>query len=426
MLILIVSFIYIQAFSELPNRLLIIDGKEYIFNLKIPFLANLYQDKKVDLRLNGNRINNGISNINMMNEFTLLSNKSNASTVNLNFKLFGFIPFKSVQIDVVPNKMLIPCGNSIGVKIHTDGALVVGTSKILGADGKYYEPYSSANVLIGDYIVKVNGIKINNISQITSLMEKTSGQTLKLIIKRKGSLMPVNINPCKSSDGKYRIGLWLRDSTAGIGTLTFFDKETGIFGALGHGITDVDSGTLMVITNGEILSSNIISIKRGYSGSPGELKGILMVNKGKGEVIKNTEYGIYGKVNAASSLIPNNKALPIALRNDIKEGPAQIITNINGMNIAFYNIEIQNVLKQNLDSSKNMIIKITDKRLLNSTGGIVQGMSGSPIIQNGKLVGAVTHVLINDPTKGYGIFIESMIQKSNSIINVNKQLDTAS
>lgn len=426
MLFVVFTFVYLQALSELPNKLLIIDGKEYVFDLKMPFLVNLSQDKKVDLRLNGSRIDNGIKNINMMNQFTLLSNKNQDSTVNLNFKIFGFIPFKSMQVNVVSNKKLIPCGNSIGVKIHTDGALVVGTSKILGSDGEYYEPYNSSNINVGDYIIKINDTEIKNIPQITSVIEKTSGQPLKLLIKRKGSYIQAKVTPCKSSDGKYRIGLWLRDSTAGIGTLTFYDKENGIFGALGHGITDVDSGTLMVINNGEILSSSIVSIKKGYSGNPGELKGILMVNKGKGEVIKNTEYGIYGRVNNNSSIVPNNKAIPIALRNEIKEGPAQIITSINGNNISFYNIQIQKVIRQNIDSSKNMIIKITDKRLLDYTGGIVQGMSGSPIIQDGKLVGAVTHVLINDPTKGYGIFIESMIQKADSVINKTDELDTAS
>lgn len=422
-LLIIFTFIYLQALSQIPNKLLIIDGKEYVCDFKMPFLVNLSQDKKVDLKLNGN---NGITNLNMMNRFTLFTKTNKDSKVNLNFKMFGFIPIKTVLVDVVSNKMLIPCGNSIGVKIHTDGALVVGSTKILGIDGIYHEPYNSSNINIGDYIIRINNIQINNISQITSIMEKNLGKALKLKVKRNGVLIDTLITPCKSRDGKYRIGLWLRDSTAGIGTLTFYDMGNKTFGALGHGITDVDSGTLMTINNGEVIPSNIIAVKKGYRGNPGELQGVILENKGKGRIIKNTEYGIYGQIDNHSAIIPQNKALPIALRNDIKEGPAQIITNINGSNLNVYNIEIQRVLRQNIDSSKNMIIKITDERLLNYTGGIVQGMSGSPIIQNGRLVGAVTHVLINDPTKGYGIFIESMIQKAGEIFNSSEELSNAS
>lgn len=414
-------FVYLQALTEIPNQLLIIDGKEYVFDFKMPFTVNLYQDKKVDLKLNGNDINNGITNLNMMKQFTLLTKTNKDSRVNINLKMFGFIPLKTMMINVVPNKTVIPCGNSIGVKIHTNGALVVGTTSVLSSDGKYYEPFKSSNINIGDYIIKINDLQIKDISQVTSIIEKSLGQTIKLEIKRNGRIIYTTVKPCKSQDGIYRIGIWLRDSTAGIGTLTFYDKDNGIYGALGHGITDIDSGMLMTINNGEIVPSKVISVKKGYRGKPGELKGMLMEHYGKSNIIQNTEYGIYGKIDKNSTIIPHNKALPIALRNEIKEGPAQIITNINGSDLNIYNIEIQKVFLQNIDSSKNLIIKITDERLLNYTGGIVQGMSGSPIIQNGKLIGAVTHVLINDPTRGYGVFIESMIQKADSMIN--KQLE---
>lgn len=419
------TFIYLQAVSVIPNQLLIINGKEYICDFKVPFTLNFLSDKKVDLKLNGNKINKDGMSLNMLNSFTLYSGEQKDSHVNLNIKMFGLIPIKTIMLNIVPDKKVIPCGNSIGVRIHTEGVLVVGTTKVFAYDGKYYEPFKSSGIEIGDYIIKLNDTKISNINQVTSIMEKTSGKQLKIQIKRGAVLYDTVVNPCKSKDGKYRIGVWLRDSTAGIGTMTFFDNKNGIFGALGHGITDVDSGTLMSINNGEIVSSYIISVKKGYKGNPGELKGALIESKGKGKIIQNTDFGIYGKINSASSIVPRNKPISIALRNDIKEGPAQIITSINGCNINVYNVDIQKVFRQSTDSTKNMIIKITDERLLNLTGGIVQGMSGSPIIQNGKLIGAVTHVLINDPTRGYGVFIESMIQKSQGIFN-NVKLPSAS
>lgn len=426
MLFIIFAFIYISAISEIPNKLLIINGKEYVFDFKMPFGINIVPDKKVDSKLNKNKVNSGITDSKITDKLVFVTKDNKDSKINISLKMFGFFPLKSMLINVVPDKMFIPCGNSIGVKIHTNGALVVGTTKILGDDGKYYEPYNSSNICIGDYIVKINNTNINEISQVSSIIEKTLGQTLNLTINRNDTLINTKITPRKASDGKYRIGIWLRDSTAGIGTLTFYDKENKTFGALGHGITDVDSGRLMTINKGEIIPSNIVAVKKGYRGNPGELKGILMESKGRGRIIKNTEYGIYGQIDNNSRIIPENKALPIALRNDIKEGPAQIITSINGSTLNAYNIEIQRVFRQNIDSSKNMIIKITDERLLNYTGGIVQGMSGSPIIQNGKLVGAVTHVLINDPTKGYAIFIESMIQKADNIFNNKAEMPSAS
>jgi stage IV sporulation protein B len=213
-----------------------------------------------------------------------------------------------------------------------------------------------------------------------------------------------------SDDKKYHIGLWVRDSTAGIGTLTFYDPKTSAFGALGHGITDIDTGLLMPVDSGEIIESSILGIKVGKSGVPGELKGVFIEDMRLGTIENNSEFGIYGKLsdNAANKI--TGKLYPIGLRSEIKEGPAVILSNIDGKSIAEFEIEIQKVSRQNINGSKGMIIKVTDQKLLEATGGIVQGMSGSPIIQNGKIIGAVTHVLVNDPTKGYGIFIEGMLK----------------
>jgi stage IV sporulation protein B len=217
--------------------------------------------------------------------------------------------------------------------------------------------------------------------------------------------------------------LWVRDSTAGIGTLTFYEPETLNFGALGHGITDIDTGILMASSSGEILESSILGIKKGTQGSPGELKGVFIEDEKRLGIIKmNTESGIYGTLTENGEKKATKRLYPIGLRSEVQEGPAVILSNIDGNSVKEYDVEIERVSRQNVNGTKGMIIRITDESLLKATGGIVQGMSGSPIIQNGKLVGAVTHVLVNDPAKGYGIFIEAMVKNiaGNKTANLEK------
>ena len=231
------------------------------------------------------------------------------------------------------------------------------------------------------------------------------------------------MTPVKSSeDGKYHIGLWVRDSTAGIGTLTFYDADTGKFGALGHGITDIDTGTLMSVKSGEKLESDILGVKMSRSGVPGELKGVFSEGRQLGTIESNTEVGIYGKLEKHAMQRMKGKMYPVGVRANIKEGPAVILSNIDGKKTEEYDIVIQKVSRQNLNGSKGMIIKITDERLLSTTGGIVQGMSGSPVIQDGKIVGAVTHVLVNDPTRGYGIFIETMLMNASQNLSAGYKM----
>ena len=415
LVLLLFCYIYIQALFTIPNELFILNGEDYICNFKTPLFVGLLPEKQVNLRLNGNAIaTNGVK-VNLMSPFTLSSN--NQEKVSLKLKLFGFIPLKTMVVEVVPNKNVIPCGNTIGVKIFTQGALIVGTSKVDGLNGKVYEPYKVAGLKQGDYIIEIENQKIINVTDVVEYMENYKGENISIKINRNNSIISTRIQPVKGyKDNKYKMGLWLRDSTAGIGTMTFYDPDTKVFGALGHGIADVDTGNIMNIQKGEILYSNIVSVKRGLKGSPGELRGMFIDNKGSlGQILDNCECGIFGIVNNEGNIVPQNKPMPIALRSQIKEGPAQIISNISGKSTNVYNIEIQKIYRNSLSSSKSMVIKITDERLLNYTGGIVQGMSGSPIIQNGRLVGAVTHVLVNDPTRGYGVFIEWMIQRGNTI-----------
>ncbi|MBU3098709.1 MULTISPECIES: SpoIVB peptidase [Clostridium] len=321
---------------------------------------------------------------------------------------------KSTFVTENQDIMVYPGGQPIGVKLNTKGVLVVALSDIDGTNGKKQSPASNAGVEIGDSIIKINNIVINHAEDIRRFVnsEKNPELTLKIQRRNGSKIFDVKVKPTiDSTDGKQKIGLWVRDSTAGVGTLTLYDSKTNKFAALGHPITDSDTGTILSINNGVIISSNIISIKKGTKGTPGELRGLFIdENKIKGQLINNTECGIFG--NGTKSLINNkfNKPMKIGLKNEIKEGEAQILTTINGNEPELFKIEIQKLLQQDIPGSKSMIIKITDPRLLEKTGGIVQGMSGSPIIQNNKIVGAVTHVLINKPDVGYGIYIEWMLK----------------
>jgi len=310
--------------------------------------------------------------------------------------------------------MVYPGGQPIGVKLNIKGVLVVALSDIDSGNGKIVSPAASAGVQIGDSIIKINNVDINHAEDVTRFVNRENNSDITLKIQHKNNLntFDIKVRPAlDSKDGKRKLGLWVRDSTAGVGTLTLYDDKTKKFAALGHPITDADTGTILSVSNGVIVSSNIVSIKKGTRGNPGELRGLFIdENIIKGQIIKNTECGIFG--DGTKNLINNkfNKPMKIGLRNEIKEGKAEILTTINGTEPELFDIEIQKLLPQNSSGSKSMIIKITDSRLLEKTGGIVQGMSGSPIIQNNKIIGAVTHVLINKPDMGYGIYIEWMLK----------------
>lgn len=324
-------------------------------------------------------------------------------------KLFGIIPVRSVNINVLEQEEIVPCGNTIGIKMFTKGLICVGTSEISEASGKLFNIAGENDIKIGDIILSANGEELNTTERFSVIISKSDGNALEIVIDRNGAQYKKSITPVLTSDG-YKLGLWVRDSTAGIGTLTFYDDKSNKFGALGHPITDSDTGRLMPVSSGTIVGANIIGVKKGEKGKPGELKGVFDAQSGDiGVIEKNTPQGIYGTLNVLN--IDNIKdKIPIASRNRIREGAAQIISNINEKEVEVFNIEIQRVMLTNTDGNKDLVIKVTDDNLLARTGGIVQGMSGSPIIQDGAIVGAVTHVFVNDPTRGYGVFIDSMLR----------------
>ena len=328
-------------------------------------------------------------------------NTEKADRYSVDAKLFNVIPIKSVDVSVVPKKYLIPSGEAIGVKLYTDGVLVVGISDVTDNYGNIFQPAKDAGIEIGDRILAVNGKKVKNIDDFADKINE-AGEKATVEIARDDQKFSVELLPAYSKDGGYKIGLWVRDSTAGIGTLTFYNPENGTFGALGHGICDSDTKGLMTVKKGSINACRIRSVIKGERGVAGELSGDFSGIE-IGSISKNTHEGISGKANS----VPQNEPLIIASRFEVKKGEAEILCDVDGAGPRRYKIEITKIQKGG--DGKNLVLKVTDHRLISKTGGIVQGMSGSPILQNGKIVGAVTHVFVNDPTKGYGIFIENML-----------------
>ena len=307
-------------------------------------------------------------------------------------------------------------GNSVGVRVSTDGVLAVGYSDLTTGEGEVESPAQNGGIQIGDRLISVNGNKIKNSKDLSKKINESKSENVEILIERNGEEITKNINLSKNADGDYKIGLWVRDSTAGVGTLTFYDKESGKYGAIGHPITDSETEKILSIKNGDLLNSSIISIKKGVKGNPGELRGIFSSDKKPiGNVTGNTQCGIFGSMNTENLKNINNKTYKVGWRDEIQPGPAQIITTIDEEGPKLYDIEIVKLAKQDSISTKSMVIKITDERLLEKTGGVVQGMSGSPIIQNDKIIGAVTHVLVNKAEVGYGIYIEWMLKDAKII-----------
>jgi len=336
-----------------------------------------------------------------------------AGTAEMAIGAFG-ITMRRVTLDVVSDIKVVPLGTAIGVRINTDGVMVLGTSSFLGEDGETHSP--SDNILrAGDLISHANGSEVNCKEDLSELVAESTGDVI-LKLRRGDEQMEITITPqVAATDGVRRIGTWVRDSTKGIGTLTYYNPATSTFGALGHGILDVDTKKLMSVKSGTIMPSTVTSVVRGARGAPGELEGKVDTTRKFGQISVNSPSGIYGRLDAAAQeQIVTREPIPIALRSHIKEGPATILTGVSASEVQEFEIYIENVNRFTTDETKGMVIRITDPKLLEITGGIVQGMSGSPILQNGRIVGAVTHVFVQDPTKGYGIFIESMIQSEKN------------
>lgn len=304
-------------------------------------------------------------------------------------------------------RCLIPLGKAVGIKLFADGVLIVEASDV-EAQGKSVSPAKDCGLKEGDLLLRLNEQKIESTEHLQSLLQENGAATVTLSVRRGSKTMEVSAKPAVCDDGVYRLGAWIRDSMAGIGTLTYYDPASGVYGALGHGITDVDTHQLMPLSSGSIMETTVKAVKKGTRGDPGELKGDFSVQRDVGTVSANTEGGIFGTVDD-QDFLSQARAMPVASAQEVSVGAATILATISGSETQEYAAEIVK-LYDGREPTRNLLLRITDQRLLNTTGGIVQGMSGSPILQNGKFVGAVTHVLVNDPQQGYGILMENMLR----------------
>lgn len=333
-----------------------------------------------------------------------------ADSLEMQVKLFGILPFKQVGIRVIEDQELIPVGVPIGIYVKTEGVMVIGTGEFRSVNGEKVAP--AEHILkSGDYVVKLNGTEVADKDDLITRIENGSGEAAILTIRRGEEYFDVKIDPVQDQTKKYKIGVWVRDNAQGVGTMTYIDSQ-GNFGALGHGINDVDTSNLMEMNDGTLYQTEIISIQKGTAGHPGEMTGMIVYSDDRilGDITSNSVRGIFGKCNDKALALGTEEAMPIGLKQEIRKGPAQILCTVDGTT-RYYDIEITDIHLDHDNVNRGIELKVTDSDLIALTGGIVQGMSGAPIIQNGKFVGAVTHVLVQDSTRGYGIFIENMLEQ---------------
>ena len=344
---------------------------------------------------------------------------SNSGSYIATLKLFGMIPLKAINVDVVPQIKVHPSGHSIGVVLKAQGVMVVGFSPVINETGVKIQPAREQGIQIGDIISKINEEPVGSDQELAELINKygSSNKQILLEIIRDGMKMDFYLEPIKCGDTtRHRIGLYVRDTAAGIGTLTFFEPNSGKYGALGHVITNVDIKEELEDGMGRIISASIQRINHGRKGFPGEKIGVFSNDTFlSGVIMKNCTLGIYGILNKIPTNTYFNEPIPVAFANQISPGKAHILTVLEGDNIEKFEIEIERIIAHQRSNGKGLLIKVTDDRLIEKTGGIIQGMSGSPIIQEGKLIGAVTHVFVQDPTRGYGILAEWMIEEAGII-----------
>ena len=396
--VLLIIYVYILVISNIPDEITIFEGEN--LSLKTIFGMTLHSEDEV-LEVSAN---SGEKTINKIGNETL--------SISLFDKLF----LKSIDVSVLPKTTVIPVGNIAGVKLYTNGVLVVGMSEIEGEDSKTYKPYENTGIEEGDTIVKINDNVISSTDDLIEKVNMSNGEKIEIEYIHDEETKECSITPIKTSEEEYKLGLWVRDSAAGVGTVTFYEPSTQSFGALGHGITDIDTGDLLNIASGEFVTAKVLNIKKGEDGNPGKIQGTVEEQETIGEITKNTEFGIYGKIQDLSSLnIDTSKEMEVAMRDEIELGKATILCSLDNQTVKEYEIEITKIYKDNHYNNKSMEIKVTDEELIEKTGGIIQGMSGSPIIQNGKFIGAVTHVLVNSSTEGYAIFGDLMLKQSKEV-----------
>ena len=318
----------------------------------------------------------------------------------------------TASTQAVVGDQVIPLGRAVGIKLFSDGVLVVGLSSLDTPEGPA-APGRTSGLKAGDVITHMDGNEVDTIEEVQGHLAQHPGEKVTLQVQRGEESLQLSAQAVKTTAGAYQLGVWLRDSMAGIGTMTFYDPESGVFAALGHGINDVDTAKLMPLETGSIMGATVSDVKKGTAGEPGELHGDFDLTTDLGTLYANTDRGIFGYLE--EGILPQALTpVEVAAREEVQVGEATILSNVAGDTVEEYTVEITHLYPESQGESRNLMLQVTDPRLLEATGGIVQGMSGSPILQNGKLVGAVTHVLVNDPTRGYGILAENMVQTAET------------
>ncbi len=395
--------VYYSIDSSIPSVLNVRADRVESINLGVPARAEIVSVSEQGI----SNIPKGAVDIDLSKPITMRA--SQEGSYQMQVKLFGFLPIKQVGIRVIQDQELVPVGVPVGIYVKTDGVLVVGTGQFQGQDGVSYSP-SKYILKSGDYIRQINGVVVTEKDDFIKRVEDSGGRRIRLTLERDGEEMEVEVDPVRDMSGAYKIGAWVRDNAQGVGTMTYIDAD-GNFGALGHGITDIDTSTLMHMEDGTLYQTDIVEVKKGMAGDPGEMTGMIVYSPDRvlGDITDNSVRGIFGICNGKALEMGTREALPIGLKQEIQEGPAQILCTVDS-STRFYDVEITAVHLDHDNVNRGIELKVTDPQLLELTGGIVQGMSGSPIIQNGKFIGAVTHVLVQDSAKGYGIFIENMLE----------------
>ncbi len=396
--LLLILLAYVTNITSIPDSVILFEDDE----LSLETIAGVKVEEKSD---------DAIEASTKLNDDKVSNNNSLDNKKEYNLSLLG-VNLKTITANIIPETKVVPLGDLVGLKLYTKGVLVVGISEIKGEDNKIYKPYEEAGIEQGDSIIKINDEKIESTEDLLECVGKTNGKTMSMTYIKGGEEVEKTITPVKTSKNTYKLGIWVRDAGAGVGTLSFYDETTNTIASLGHGIQDVDTEEMLDISSGEFVTAEIVNIKKGEENNPGRIEGTIEDSKNLGTVYSNTRFGVYGKIKNKNELnIDTSKAIKVALRNEIKEGDAKIICTLEDGKKEEYNVRIQKIFKNNNEDNKSMIVKVTDERLLEKTGGIIQGMSGSPIIQNGKMIGALTHVLVSDPTMGYGVFADLMLKE---------------
>lgn len=388
------------TWEKIPASIRIKAGSEQELSLNVPVMGEIYSPY---------REKEEVIPVNLSRPVTVMANRMQEYTMDV--KLFGVIPFKTVNVQVIPDKMLVPAGVPIGIYVKTDGILVIAQGDFEGMNHTRKEPAKHL-LQAGDYILKADEHEVASKADFTKKISESGGRDMVLTIRREEEIFDIKVHPEQNVNGEYKLGIWIRDNAQGVGTMTYLDEDAS-FGALGHGINDTDTALLMEVKGGSLYKTEIIAIKKGQGGTPGELTGVIDYNLSNkiGTIDTNSVEGIFGTVDLKGADTISRKAMPIGLKQDVEPGKAQILCCVDGEKIPkSYDVNIKAVHLDHDNINRGIELEVTDAALLEQTGGIVQGMSGSPILQNGKIVGAVTHVLVNDPTRGYGIFIENMLE----------------